>query len=128
MMIDLYDILVKFSIFLFAYSSLLTIFLDEFDFLSVFYYFKFYISYLFSLLQFNTFLLFFISFLSSFVSTILFLLFSKLLFTLFFSHYEQSEIWVGRGSDVGAHLSVPSVRGDKVSYSLLPSLLIIPFI
>ena len=52
-------------------------------------------------------------------------LFWRLSFILFvnnviiysFSHYEQSEIWVGRSSDVGAHLSVPSVRGDKVSCS-----------
>ena len=27
---------------------------------------------------------------------------------LFTSHYEQSEIWVGKESDVGAQLSVPS--------------------
>lgn len=33
---------------------------------------------------------------------------------LFKEHYEQSEIWVGKRADVGAHLSVPSVRGDKV--------------
>ena len=33
---------------------------------------------------------------------------------LFTDHYEQSEIWVGKQADVGAHLSVPSVRGDKV--------------
>lgn len=33
---------------------------------------------------------------------------------LFKEHYEQSEIWVGKQADVGAHLSVPSVRGDKV--------------
>lgn len=31
-------------------------------------------------------------------------------------HFEQSEIWVGKGSSsIGAHLRVPSVRGDKVS-------------
>lgn len=30
---------------------------------------------------------------------------------LFADHYEQSEIWVGKEADVGAHLSVPSVRG-----------------
>ena len=31
-------------------------------------------------------------------------------------HFELSEIWVGKGSaSVGAHLRVPSVRGDKVS-------------
>jgi hypoxia-inducible factor (prolyl hydroxylase) len=29
-------------------------------------------------------------------------------------HYEQSEIWIGKHSDLGAQLSVPSVRGDKV--------------
>lgn len=28
--------------------------------------------------------------------------------------YEHSEIWVGKKADVGAHLQVPSVRGDKV--------------
>eukprot|EP01031_Cornospumella_fuschlensis_P035892 gene35892-43533_t len=28
--------------------------------------------------------------------------------------YEESEIWVGKGADVGAHLSVPNIRGDKV--------------
>jgi Rps23 Pro-64 3,4-dihydroxylase Tpa1-like proline 4-hydroxylase len=33
---------------------------------------------------------------------------------LFTSDYEQSEIWVGKQADVGAHLVVPSVRGDKV--------------
>lgn len=33
---------------------------------------------------------------------------------LFKEHFEQSEIWVGKEADVGAHLSVPSVRGDKV--------------
>jgi hypothetical protein len=31
-------------------------------------------------------------------------------------HFEGSEIWVGKGTaSVGAHLRVPSVRGDKVS-------------
>jgi hypothetical protein len=34
---------------------------------------------------------------------------------LFRSSFEQSEIWVGKQADVGAQLSVPSVRGDKVS-------------
>ena len=34
--------------------------------------------------------------------------------SLFKQHYEQSEIWVGKAADVGAHLQVPSVRGDKV--------------
>eukprot|EP00947_MAST-08B_sp_MAST-8B-sp1_P001434 g1434.t1 len=29
-------------------------------------------------------------------------------------HYKQSEIWVGAEADVGAQISVPSVRGDKV--------------
>ena len=38
---------------------------------------------------------------------------------LFRSSYEQSEIWVGKQADVGAQLSVPSVRGDKVSCLLL---------
>ena len=33
---------------------------------------------------------------------------------LFQQHFEQSEIWVGKESDIGAQLSVPSVRGDKV--------------
>jgi hypothetical protein len=33
---------------------------------------------------------------------------------LFKEHYEQSEIWVGRRSDVGANVHVPSVRGDRV--------------
>jgi len=33
---------------------------------------------------------------------------------LFRSSYEASEIWVGKQADVGAQLSVPSVRGDKV--------------
>lgn len=33
---------------------------------------------------------------------------------LFKSHYEQSEIWVGKRSDMGAHVRVPSVRGDQV--------------
>ena len=33
---------------------------------------------------------------------------------LFQEFYEESEIWVGKQADVGAHLSVPSVRGDKV--------------
>lgn len=28
--------------------------------------------------------------------------------------YEQSEIWVGKKADIGAHLSVPSIRGDRV--------------
>jgi hypothetical protein len=35
---------------------------------------------------------------------------------LFRDHYEQSEIWVGKRADIGAHLSVPSVRGDKVCH------------
>ncbi len=35
-------------------------------------------------------------------------------FNLFRDHFEQSEIWVGKKADVGAHLRVPSVRGDKV--------------
>jgi hypothetical protein len=30
---------------------------------------------------------------------------------LFTDFYEQSEIWVGKKSDIGAQLSVPSVRG-----------------
>jgi len=31
-------------------------------------------------------------------------------------HFEESEIWVGKGTaSVGAHLRVPSVRGDKVN-------------
>ena len=34
---------------------------------------------------------------------------------LFRKSYEHSEIWVGKQADVGAQLSVPSVRGDKVS-------------
>mmetsp|Transcript_33134 Transcript_33134/g.74830 ORF Transcript_33134/g.74830 Transcript_33134/m.74830 type:complete len:553 (-) Transcript_33134:483-2141(-) len=29
-------------------------------------------------------------------------------------HYKASEIWVGKDSDVGAQLTVPRVRGDKV--------------
>ena len=33
---------------------------------------------------------------------------------IFKEFFEQSEIWVGKQSDVGAQLSVPSVRGDKV--------------
>lgn len=33
---------------------------------------------------------------------------------IFSSKYEQSEIWVGKQADIGAQLSVPSVRGDKV--------------
>lgn len=33
---------------------------------------------------------------------------------LFKSHYEQSEIWVGKRADMGAHVRVPSVRGDQV--------------
>jgi hypothetical protein len=33
---------------------------------------------------------------------------------LFADYYEQSEIWIGKKADVGAHLSVPSVRGDRV--------------
>ena len=33
---------------------------------------------------------------------------------LFKDFYEESEIWVGKQADIGAHLSVPSVRGDKV--------------
>ena len=32
---------------------------------------------------------------------------------LFTEHYEQSEIWVGKQADVGAHLQVPSVRGGR---------------
>lgn len=32
---------------------------------------------------------------------------------LFTDHYEQSEIWVGKEADIGAHLQVPSVRGGK---------------
>lgn len=28
--------------------------------------------------------------------------------------YEASEIWLGKEADVGAHLTVPSVRGDRV--------------
>lgn len=34
---------------------------------------------------------------------------------LFRNSFEQSEIWVGKQADVGAQLSVPSVRGDKVN-------------
>lgn len=34
---------------------------------------------------------------------------------LFKEHYEQSEIWVGKEADVGAHLQVPSVRGGENS-------------
>lgn len=34
--------------------------------------------------------------------------------SLFQDHFEQSEIWVGSRADIGAQLSVPSVRGDKV--------------
>jgi len=30
------------------------------------------------------------------------------------AHFTASEIWVGKGADVGAQISVPSVRGDKV--------------
>ena len=30
---------------------------------------------------------------------------------LFADYYEQSEIWVGKEADIGAHLQVPSVRG-----------------
>lgn len=33
---------------------------------------------------------------------------------LFQDHYESSEIWVGKGSAVGAQISVKSVRGDRV--------------
>jgi hypothetical protein len=33
---------------------------------------------------------------------------------LFRQFYEQSEIWVGKRADIGAHVRVPSVRGDKV--------------
>ena len=33
---------------------------------------------------------------------------------LFRNSFEASEIWVGKQADVGAQLSVPSVRGDKV--------------
>lgn len=33
---------------------------------------------------------------------------------LFADHFESAEIWVGKGADVGAHLTVPSIRGDKV--------------
>eukprot|EP01038_Epipyxis_sp_PR26KG_P009498 gene9498-12795_t len=33
---------------------------------------------------------------------------------LFQKYYEQSEIWVGKQADLGAHLKVPSVRGDRV--------------
>jgi Rps23 Pro-64 3,4-dihydroxylase Tpa1-like proline 4-hydroxylase len=33
---------------------------------------------------------------------------------LFQEHYEQAEIWVGKQADVGAQISVPSVRGDRV--------------
>ncbi|GMI11107.1 hypothetical protein TrLO_g10095 [Triparma laevis f. longispina] len=29
-------------------------------------------------------------------------------------HFTPSEIWVGKGADVGAQISVPDVRGDKV--------------
>ena len=34
--------------------------------------------------------------------------------SLFTTFYEQSEIWVGKQADIGAHVAVPSVRGDKV--------------
>jgi hypothetical protein len=30
------------------------------------------------------------------------------------AQYEAGEIWVGKHADVGAHLAVKSVRGDKV--------------
>jgi len=30
------------------------------------------------------------------------------------AQYEAGEIWVGKQADVGAHISVSSVRGDKV--------------
>ena len=30
-------------------------------------------------------------------------------------HYKASEIWVGKNSDIGAHITVPRVRGDKVT-------------
>lgn len=33
---------------------------------------------------------------------------------LFRGFYEQSEIWVGKRADMGAHIRVPSVRGDQV--------------
>lgn len=33
---------------------------------------------------------------------------------LFRHFYDQAEIWVGKKADVGAHLTVPSVRGDRV--------------
>eukprot|EP00981_Chlorochromonas_danica_P014445 scaffold8015_cov165-Ochromonas_danica.AAC.3 len=33
---------------------------------------------------------------------------------LFSESFEQAEIWVGKQADVGAHLTVPSIRGDKV--------------
>ena len=29
-------------------------------------------------------------------------------------HYSPSEIWVGKGADLGAQIVVPDVRGDKV--------------
>eukprot|EP00945_MAST-04E_sp_MAST-4E-sp1_P005916 g5916.t1 len=29
-------------------------------------------------------------------------------------YFEKSEIWVGKSNEVGAHVTVPSVRGDKV--------------
>lgn len=31
-------------------------------------------------------------------------------------YYEQSEIWVGKKADIGAHLSVPNIRGDRVLF------------
>jgi Rps23 Pro-64 3,4-dihydroxylase Tpa1-like proline 4-hydroxylase len=33
---------------------------------------------------------------------------------LFRHFYDQAEIWVGKKADIGAHLTVPSVRGDRV--------------
>ena len=38
---------------------------------------------------------------------------------LFTEFYEQSEIWVGKKADVGAQLSVPSVRGYVLLLLLL---------
>lgn len=34
--------------------------------------------------------------------------------SVFTELYEQSEIWIGKQADLGAQISVPSVRGDKV--------------
>lgn len=43
------------------------------------------------------------------------------------SQYESGEIWVGKEADLGAQISVKSVRGDRVLWVDRPALLDGPF-